>query len=43
MGVIDSNSVFSLDEDNAQKLQDVLEKALESIRLFDWEFKMKIR
>ncbi|CAO3692213.1 unnamed protein product [Umbelopsis ramanniana] len=38
-----SPELQTLEEDNAQKLQDVLEKALESIRLFDWEFKMKIR
>ncbi|KAH8554128.1 hypothetical protein BGW37DRAFT_483561 [Umbelopsis sp. PMI_123] len=38
-----SPELQTLDEDNAQQLQDVLEKALESIRLFDWEFKMKIR
>lgn len=38
-----SNIIPSLDEENAQDLQDALEKGLESIRLFDWEFKMKLR
>ncbi|KAI7877812.1 hypothetical protein K492DRAFT_171374 [Lichtheimia hyalospora FSU 10163] len=32
-----------LDEDNAERIQHALEYGLESIRLFDWEIRMKLR
>ncbi|KAJ2956562.1 hypothetical protein NQZ79_g7597 [Umbelopsis isabellina] len=38
-----SPDMLKLDDENAKSLQNVLENGLESIRLFDWEFNMKIR